>query len=386
MSGVPGSRRGERDGRTACVAGGIELVRSLGAAGIRPTVIAPSHSPARWSRYTAAGIDPDERPIVDVLAEHGASLAEPAVLYFDTDEVLLAVSRNRDRLTSGFRFPIAARDLTEDLLDKGRFQALAERIGLPVPRGRLFDPSSSEPRELGLRFPVILKAVPFRTEVWKALGAGAKAVQIEGQRELEELWPRLVAAGTEFLGQELLPGAEDRIVSYHAYIDGSGSVLGEFTGRKIRTNPPALGMSSALITTDDRELVRLGRELAERIGVTGPAKLDFKLDPGGVPRLLEVNARFTLWVQPGAVAGVNLTEIAYADLTGAAIPRRGPARPGVRWIDPRGDLASARAAGLPLWRWLPFAVRCETNPAWAWDDPGPSLRRIADRARRVAAR
>lgn len=378
---LPGLRCRDRHGATACVAGEVELVRSLGSAGIRPVVVAPPESPARWSRYAAAGIDPGGRPIEDVLADHGAELAEPAVLYFDTDDVLLAVSRNRDRLAESFAFRIPDRELTDDLIDKGRFQALAERIGLPVPAGQLFDPAVTEPRDVDVRFPLILKAVPYRTEVWRALGAGAKALQIDERRQLEELWPRLLEAGTDFLAQELLPGGEDRIVSYHAYVDGAGSILGEFTGRKIRTNPPHFGMSSALVTTDDPDLVRLGRELVDRIGVTGPAKLDFKLDPAGAARLLEVNARFTLWVQPGAVAGVNLAAIAYAELTGAPCPPARHPRPGVRWIDPRGDLASARATGIPLWRWVSFAVRCETNPAWAWNDPGPLLRRVADRAR-----
>ena len=343
-------------------------------------MVAPSDSPARWSRYTARGIEPGDRPVEDVLAGYGAGLADKAVLYFDADDVLLAVSRDRDRLGRSFAFRVPDPDLTADLIDKGRFQSLAERLGLPVPDGRLFTPARSHARDLDLRFPLILKAVPYRTEVWKALGEGAKALRVDGRGELERLWPRLEEAGTDFLAQTLLPGSEDRIVSYHAYIDGGGSVLGEFTGRKIRTNPPDFGMSSALVTTDDEPLVRLGRELVERIGATGPVKLDFKLDADGTPRLLEVNARFTLWVQPGAVAGVNLAAIAWADLTGAPLPPARRARAGGRWIDPRGDLASARALAVPLCRWLPFAVRCQTNPAWAWNDPAPLLRRVADRA------
>jgi len=363
------------------VAGGIELVRSLGGAGIRPTVIAPADSPARWSRYTAEGIEPGSRPIEDVLADQGASFAEPAVLYFDADDVLLAVSRDRERLARSYAFRIPSTELTSDLIDKGRFQALADRVGLPVPPGVLFAPASSGPSDVDLRFPMILKPVPYRTESWKNVGMGAKAVQVDEPHELERLWPKLIEARTDFLAQEVVPGSEERIVSYHAYIDDAGRVLGEFTGRKIRTNPPEFGMSSALVTTEDEDLVRIGRDVVERIGMTGPTKLDFKLDPAGTPRLLEVNARFTLWVQPGAVAGVNLAAIAYADLTGAQPAPPRCARAGVRWVDPSGDLAAARALGVPLWRWVPFALRCETNPAWAWTDPAPLLRRVADRAR-----
>ena len=364
------------------MAGGIELVRALGSAGIRPTVVAPSDSPARWSRYTADGIDPGDRPIEDVLAEAGAGFAAPAVLYFDADDVLLAVSRERERLARSYAFRLPDTQLTADLIDKGRFQALAQRIGLRVAAGRLFSPAHTGPGDVDLEFPLILKAVPYRTPMWKAIGHGAKVLRIDSADELERVWPRLIEARTDFLAQEVIPGTEEQVVSYHAYVDGDGRVLGEFTGRKIRTNPPEFGMSSALVTTDDDALARVGRDVIERIGLTGPAKLDFKLDPGGEPWLLEVNARFTLWVQPGAVAGVNLAAIAYADLTGEPLPPPRRARAGVRWVEPRGDLAAARSLGVPLWRWLPFALRSETNPAWAWTDPGPLVRRIAGRARR----
>jgi hypothetical protein len=43
-----------------------------------------------------------------------------------------------------------------------------------------------------------------------------------------------------------------------------------------------------------------------RLGVPGVAKLDFKRDDPGRLHLLEINARFNLWHDPGAVAGVNL--------------------------------------------------------------------------------
>jgi predicted ATP-grasp superfamily ATP-dependent carboligase len=176
------------------------------------------------------------------------------------------------------------------------------------------------------------------------------------------------------MAQALVAGDETHIVSYHAYIDSDGEVAGEFTGRKIRTYPAEFGMSCALITTDDEPLARAGRDLVARLGLVGPAKLDFKRAANGRLNLLEVNPRFTLWAHPGAVAGVNLPAIAWADLTGAPRPRMRKARPGVRWIKPRDDLAAARERGVPLMRWLPWAIRCESNQAFAWNDPAPAIR------------
>src|SRR5215210_1181313 len=113
------------------------------------------------------------------------------------------------------------------------------------------------------------------------------------------------------------------------------------TGRKIRTRPVRFGATTALVITDDPDLQAFGRDVIDRLALTGPLKIDVKRDPQGAIWLLEVNARFTLWAHPGALAGVNLTAVAYADLTGTPPPVVAP-RPGVRWCDPLQDLAAAR--------------------------------------------
>jgi predicted ATP-grasp superfamily ATP-dependent carboligase len=188
---------------------------------------------------------------------------------------------------------------------------------------------------------------------------------------LQALLPRLAATDLGFLAQELVPGSEDRIESYHVYVDEEGEVVGEFTGRKIRTYPPRFGISSALTTTTAEDVAAVGREVIDRLALRGVAKLDFKRGPDGKLWLLEVNPRFTLWTHLGAVAGVNLPALAYADLTGAPRPAVGAARPGVRWVWPRADAASARAEGVPLARWALWALSCETNAAFAWTDARP---------------
>jgi D-aspartate ligase len=365
-------------GAFACVFGGAELVRALGEAGIRSVVLGADSDRLRHSRYAVSVPMARDGPLIDVLERMAAFAHEPPVLFTDCDDTLLELSGGRDRLT-GFRFLLPDHELVLDLTDKARFQRLAERLGLPVPAGRTLRPASDDPVTVDLRFPVVLKPVPFRNAHWsETFGSGAKALRVDGRERLEELWPLLAATGLDFMAQHLVAGDETHIVSYHVYVASDGRVAGEFTGRKIRTYPAEFGMSCALVTTVDEPLRRAGRDLIERIGLRGPAKLDFKRGPGGGLHLLEVNPRFTLWAHPGALAGVNLPGIAWADLTGAPLPPLRAARPGVRWIRPRDDLAAARESGVPLRRWLPWAIRCESNQAFAWNDPAPAIRhRIA---------
>ncbi len=371
----------------ACVLGDMDLVRPLGLAGIRCAVVAPPGAATAYSRFTDTVLpwtaeSGGEEALVEALVRFGTAQPGRPVLYFQDDSQLLMVSRHRDRLAGAFRFALADAELVETLVDKARFQALAERLDLPVPRTRRLHPApGSEAPDLDLRYPLIVKPLT-RRPPWDAIEGLGKAIRLDAPADLRALWPRLIPVGIDLLAQELIPGPETRIESYHVYIDAGGAVAGEFTGRKIRTYPAEYGHSTALTITDDRgeaaDVARLGRALSDRLGLRGVAKFDFKRAPDGRLHLLEVNPRFNLWHHLGAVAGVNLPALVQADLTGAPRPVPAAARPGACWCHISKDRLAAREAGLPAARWLGWVARCEAK-AIAWDDPMPFLRPKLDR-------
>jgi D-aspartate ligase len=370
----------------ACVLGEIETVRPLALAGIRSAVVAHPGDPARYSRFVDTvidWIDPWTEParLVDRLLDFARTQNEKPVLFYDGDWDLLLVSRNRDALAEGFRFVVAEPDLVEDLVEKERFQTLAERLDLPVPRARpLAITNGKLGGDLGLRFPIIVKPLTRQHALWQPLSE-AKAIQVDDPAQLEAVLPSLVASNATFLAQELIPGPETRIESYHTYVDADGSVAGEFTGRKIRTHPRGFGYSTALETTGDRAVADAGREIVRRLELQGVAKLDFKRAEDGTLYLLEVNPRFSLWHHLGARAGLNLTYLVYCDLVGIPRPQTGRVRPGVRWCSPLRDRQAAREEGIPFLHWLRWTLGCEAKAALAWNDPGPAVGAAAWRIR-----
>jgi predicted ATP-grasp superfamily ATP-dependent carboligase len=203
------------------------------------------------------------------------------------------------------------------------------------------------------------------------VASGAKALRAESPDELRRLWPALAHERLEVLLQEMIPGPETRVESYHVYVDAAGEPAGEFTGRKIRTDPPEYGETTALEITDAADVAELGRDVTRRLGLRGVAKLDFKRDAAGGLHLLEVNPRFNLWHHPGAVAGVNLPALVFADLAGVPRPDTQPARAGVRWVYHGHDARAARRQGVPLRRWLQWAIASEAKSVVARDDPLP---------------
>ncbi|HYG89057.1 MAG TPA: ATP-grasp domain-containing protein [Azospirillum sp.] len=374
-------RKASGKGVMACVMGSMNLVRPIGLAGVRCAVVTRPGNPTLYSRFTRTALYCDNfsehtDSLVEDLVHFGQAQLEPPVLFFEEDPQLLLVSRYRDRLSKAFRFVIADAQLVESLVDKTRFQALAERLALPVPATRRLRPTAMPtPPDLDLRFPLIIKPAT-RDKVWKQIGEAGKARQVDSPAALRELWPYLIEAGQDLLAQEMIPGPESRIESYHVYVDRQGALVAEFTGRKIRTYPVAYGHTTALTITDEADVRILGRTLTDKLNLRGVAKFDFKRGPDGTLHLLEVNPRFNLWHLPGALAGVNLPALVYADLVGLPRPAVQSARAGVRWCHMLNDLAAARASGLPLSTWARWAFGCEAKSTMAWDDPMPFLQGV----------
>jgi predicted ATP-grasp superfamily ATP-dependent carboligase len=368
----------------AWVLGAIDLVRALKLAGIPTVVVAGPEDPVRYSRAAVAALDLGDasrgpESMVASLLASAADQPEPPVLYYDNDGDLLVVSRYRDRLARGFRFVVPDAELVEDLVDKARFQALAQRLDLPVP-GAVRCSSRDLGEDPGLRFPLVVKPINRHDGGWTRV-VGAKAARAADRGELAGLGARLGDPGVAVLVQEAVPGPEDRIESYHVYADELGAIAGEFTGRKLRTYPRAFGFSTAVTITDAPDVRDLGRRIVAELELRGVAKVDFKRGPDGKLNLLEINPRFNLWHHPGALAGVNLPALVHARLRGRRAPAAGPARAGVTWCSPH-DLQAARAEGVGILHWLRFAARCNALSGFSWDDPLPLPRAALRRAGR----
>ncbi|MEA2396561.1 MAG: D-aspartate ligase, partial [Thermoleophilaceae bacterium] len=278
-----GRRNGHVRGRPlACVMGNTNLIRALGMAGIRSAPVARPDSPMAYSRFVDERIEwsdnwGDARAMCRNLLAFAESQREPPLLFFQHDGDLMLVSRNRDTLSHAMRFTIADAQLVERLIDKTRFALLAEGLGLPVPRSVVLVPATHpDPPDLALDYPVVLKPLTRRDLVWRPLAGKAKALEVESPRRLAELWPALVAADVDLVAQELVEGGEERIESYHAYVDDRDEVAGEFTGRKIRTFPARFGETTALEIADEGDVRELGRHCVSELGLRGVAKLDFK--------------------------------------------------------------------------------------------------------------
>jgi predicted ATP-grasp superfamily ATP-dependent carboligase len=363
----------------ACVVGDLSMVRALGRDGV-PVAVATSDpaSKVKLSRYckaevrTPGWVDEPEAAL-GALVAWGREQRDAPVVFYQGDHDMLALSRGRSRLAPHLRCVLPPAELVEEVSDKLRFAALAERERLPVPFTLTLRRGSAIAAELARwdRFPCVLKPC-MRSPRFAQLAQNQKAMRIRGAAAMDAALAVIESQDTDFVIQEAIEGGEECIESYHAYIRPGGEVMGDFTGRKIRTAPRLYGFSTYVEITDDDEVRRLGRSILERIGFSGVAKIDFKRDPRTRRLyLLEINPRFNLWHHAGAAAGVSIPALVYRDCIepGSARPA-GRARAGVRWVNAHADWQAFE--GSPA-RWIVEMLGADVNESFLARDPLPAL-------------
>ncbi|HXN16196.1 MAG TPA: ATP-grasp domain-containing protein [Usitatibacter sp.] len=371
--------------------GGINLVRTLGLAGIAAIVASPDpHDSVFASRYCVGRcvLPPLEHSeaVADRLITLGdrlsAACGRRVPLMYGSDDFLALIYAHRERLQRYFLLALNDSEVGEALLDKDRFDALARARSLPVPlalawhgrgAGTLADAKGAvlcKPR-----CKIDWHASPLHTRLF-ARDAKARVFS-SGAEVLAH--PQVALCHEQLIFQDYVEGEDRQLWSFHGVADDLGGLLACFSGRKLRTFPALTGESAFIELAPDEALEALGRDIARRLPLKGVFKMDFKKDRDGRFRLLEINARFNLWLYLGAHNGLNLMRVAYDYLLTGARPPPRQARATYRWLslslDYRAYRESAAAKRLGLLAWL-FSILNSRNiyNVFAWRDPAPWVR------------
>ncbi len=318
-------------GARAVLAADLDLLRPLHAAGVSTIMLLRKRQRfLRHSRIVRDWVDfPDpateQEKALAALIDVARGEAERPVLYYADDAMLALVRRYRSQLEPHYRFLMPASDLVIACGDKIGFNALARAAGVPVPRTATGADVASADDVAAFGFPLVIKPGShvgwFASEaVALAGGKSRKIIVANDRQEFETLLAATRRFTDNFIVQEFIPGGEDQVYSFHAFVREDLTPAASFVGRKIRTYPALGGESSYIALVRDFSIHRLGKDVVQKLGVSGPVKIDFKRDPRtGRDYVLEINLRFNLWHQLGAVCGVNLLLIAYRISDGRAV-------------------------------------------------------------------
>jgi len=304
----------------------LGAIRTLGRRGI-PVYALDYHFPTAYalaSRYVTRkilcpNVNTDESGLADFLIELGKEFSTRPVLMATADNYALLVSRYADQLSVYYIFPDNEAGLLEKIIDKKGLAMLAAEHDLNIPQTYIVD-QNSDLAEIArdLHYPCIIK--PALSHKFVNIFR-QKCLLAENKAGLISALEKARASELEVMVQEIIPGFDDRMYVFDAYVDRQGRVTHTFSAQKLRQFPINFGSSTLTHHLYDRELVELGLEYMSRLGYRGYGEIEFKKHPStGKYYLIEINARLSTLNVLFDKCGVEFAYIMYKDLTGDPLP------------------------------------------------------------------
>ncbi len=149
-----------------------------------------------------------------------------------------------------------------------------------------------------------------------------KLFKVHNREELTRALNEAERAGLEVIVQRIIPGFDDHMYTFDAYLNQDSKVTHWVSCRKLRQYPINFGASVYTEHHQVPELLEIGGEFLERIQWKGFAEIEFKKDADtGQFYLIEVNVRITNLNVLLHQVGMNIPYITYCELTGhEAVP------------------------------------------------------------------
>lgn len=384
---------------------GLSLIRELGAAGVR--VIAFTHQPkalglASRHVWRAEVVGPPRSEAwVQRLQELGESLPQCSLITI-SEANLLWLDTQRARL-SALHLALPPREALALVLDKQRTLALAEELGLSIPRTE--EPQSPEDIERlaqDFPFPAILKWKDPNAIAPRLSAAGIaleKVEYIEEGSALRRACARYAPVGAYPLVQQYCAGGGlGQFFFMH-----EGAAARRFQHLRVAEWPPEGGFSSvcdALPQEANAALQQQSIALLRAIGWQGVAMVEYRLDPqSGRAWLMEINGRFWGSYPLAFHAGAGFGVLTHAAALGRELPALAPARDDlrcrmmstelkrlVRVLLRPSRIQDPRFVRRPLWELIRFTTDFLRPRVryylWSWADPKPWWRDLCQALKR----
>ncbi len=331
----------------------LGVVRSLASAGI-PVYLASDtrFCPAGLSRQCTLLRVPDLKGqgLVDGLLSIAGRIGEKAVLILSSDLQVVAVSGARAALEAHYFLALPTETMVDVLMDKAKFQAYAEEIGLPMPRAVVLDEGADEHTLDVLSMPVVVKPADHE------LAPAERTRRADTLAEAHTVARRMRCAASPVVVQEWIDGDDDDIYFTLFVCDGQARIVALFTGRKMICAPPLVGSTALCVaaTEEHQALAAQTHAFVRDSHYHGIGGLEFKRHRRtGQFVVVEPTVGRADWQEEIAtLCGVNIPAIAYRTALGQPVesvgaidaavawraslryrPRAGALPPGTRFVD-----------------------------------------------------
>jgi D-aspartate ligase len=355
---------------------GLGVLRSLGAVGVPVAAVdsnlsqesASTRFGAKLRVRALSGVD----FITDLLNLRNRFKTNP-VLILTQEASVATVSAARDRLRPAYHFTMPSNTLMEELMDKRRFQGLAECLGYPMPSALALSGAASMDEVKRLRFPCVMKPAAKSREYGAKF---AKAYKVATPDDVERLWAAMRPVTSDVIVQEWIEGTDADVYFclQHRAANGGGSV--SFVGRKTCQWPSLVGGTATCIPAPDANatLTAMTDEFFSAIGFVGLCSMEYKRDrrDGKFYMVEPTVGRTDYQEEIATLNGVNIPFALYCSELGMPTPTKSHMRQPRGWRDPFG-YARARQAGAPdPARMISPGIKiCDAY--WRLNDPMPAV-------------
>ena len=291
---------------------GLGIARSLGTYGVPVAVLSPQRDLATESRYSRWLQSPaySSAHFIPFLEQIGEVLPQPGVLYPLQDHLVELCVIHRRSLSHYYHLSLPTPRAFKALSDKGELLTTAKAVGVDTPTSRIGGPLPAN-----FPLPAIVKPLAqipeFKTRYGQKILRFSHRQELEANLEQMESFRPLI--------QAFIPGDEANLWTYGAAFL-KGLPLAEYTGRKLIQYPPGAGDAAVAESVWEPSVAAVGRRLLRSVNYSGMAQVEFKVDPKGTLRLLEVNPRAWSWNSLPTASGSNLSLALYAALLNKSLP------------------------------------------------------------------
>ncbi|WP_026673801.1 carboxylate--amine ligase [Alkalihalobacterium bogoriense] len=305
---------------------GLSTIRCLGVHGIH-TVAVDYSEQERYgaeSKYCSEKLlsphyKEDPEGFIQFLKEYAKKQNLKPVLIPCHDSYVEVIDAHLEEMKEYYYIPQTEQGLYTKVMNKERLHQLAMEKGLAVPETvRLHEDNFIEKVETTLKYPCIVKPTDSPSFVAKFR---KKLFKVHNREELEEAIQKAKDANLEVIVQRIIPGFDDHMHTFDAYLNQDGKVTHWTTCQKYRQYPINFGASVYTGQKHIPELYEIGASFLEAIGFKGFAEIEFKKDAEtGQFYLIEINARITNFNHLLYKIGMNVPYITYMELTGSPLP------------------------------------------------------------------
>ncbi|MBP3967282.1 carboxylate--amine ligase [Paenibacillus lignilyticus] len=363
---------------------GLSTIRCLGIHGIHTVAVdyTDKNTYAVKSKYCSERLiaphyKENPKGFIQFLKDYADKQSLKPVLIPCHDSYVEVVDEYLDELRESFLIPQTEKGLYTKLMNKETLQRIALEMGVAVPETvRVGEDNFQEKIDTIIQYPCIIKPVDSPSFVAKFR---KKLFKVHNQAELEAAIARSHEAGLEVIVQRIIPGFDDHMYTFDAYMNQDSKVTHWVTCQKFRQYPINFGAS---VYTGQRyvpELYELGAKFFEAVKFKGFAEIEFKKDAvTGQFYLIEINVRITNLNNLLFRTGVNIPYITYRELTGSPLPPHAVNKDtGLVFWYAYEDLLAVRnyikTKQLTVGQVIGSYFKPKAHAIWDWKDPKPAF-------------